>query len=306
MQIHHRAITQFLPENSGLPHEPRVGSRQSAAGIGMMLTSSASNQVGAALGAQAFPVIGPVGVVAIRQLITAIVLIFIVRPTIQGLRRHQWNLIIGLALVFSVMNLSLYMSVNRMGLATAVTLEFLGPLTVAIASSRRLIDIACAVLAGTGVVVLTHASPVTDVLGIACGLLAAISWGAYILLNRSMGQQIPGLQGTSISSIIAALIWIPIAIVWFLVHRPTMLSILFAMACGVMSSVIPYITDLLTLRLIPARMFGIFTSVNPVWAALAGWFMLRHPLSMGEWIGIGLIVTSNIVVSGREFKLIFL
>lgn len=116
----------------------------------MMLASSASNQTGAALGAAAFPVIGTAGVVAIRQLVTAIVLTPIVRPRLRGLCRDQWWPVLGLVVVFSVMNLSLYTAIDRIGLALAVTLEFLGPLTVAIASSRRVLDVACAVLAGAG------------------------------------------------------------------------------------------------------------------------------------------------------------
>ena len=144
----------------------------------MMLASSASNQAGAALGAMAFPTIGPVGVVASPP----------VRhrprpdadratPKFRGLRRDQWWPILGLVVVFSVMNLSLYAAIDRIGLALAVTLEFLGPLTVAIASSRRVLDLACAVLAGVGVVVLTNPGPTTDVLGIALALLAATAWG---------------------------------------------------------------------------------------------------------------------------------
>src|SRR4051795_3668813 len=131
-------------------------SRQRGAGIVLMLTSSASNQTGAALGALAFPTIGPVGVVAVRQFVTAIVLTPIVRPRFRGLRKDQWWPILGLVVVFSVMNLSLYAAINRIGLGLAVTLEFLGPLTVAIVSSRRLLDIAGAVLASVGVIVLTH------------------------------------------------------------------------------------------------------------------------------------------------------
>ncbi|WP_345510704.1 hypothetical protein [Streptomyces yanii] len=144
-------------------------SRQRGAGIVMMLTSSASNQTGAALGALAFPAIGPVGVVAVRQFVTAIVLTPIVRPNLRGLRKDQWWPILGLVVVFSVMNLSLYAAIDRIGLGLAVTLEFLGPLTVAIASSRRVLDIACAVLAGAGVLVLTNPGPTADIIGITTG-----------------------------------------------------------------------------------------------------------------------------------------
>src|SRR3954452_4134451 len=157
--------------------------RQRGTGIVLMLTSAASNQTGAALGAMAFPTIGPVGVVAVRQFVTAIVLTPIVRPRFRGLRRAQWWPILGLALVFSVMNLSLYAAIDRIGLGLAVTLEFLGPLTVAIVSSRRLLDIGSATVAGVGVVVLTNPGPTSDIIGTALALLAATAWGCYILLN---------------------------------------------------------------------------------------------------------------------------
>lgn len=271
--------------------------RQRAAGIGLMLASSASTQTGAALGAMAFPAIGPVGVVAVRQLVTAIVLTPIARPRLRGLGRQQWWPILGMVLVFSVMNLSLYAAIERIGLGLAVTLEFLGPLAVAIIGSRRALDIACAVVAGAGVVVLTDPGPATDVLGIALALLAAVAWGAYILLNRTLGQRLPGLQGTAVASLVTAVVWAPIAVVWFAAHPPIAAAVALAVACGLMSSIAPYVADLLALRRVPAQMFGTFTSVHPVWAALAGWVLLDQALEPNEWAGIALIVLSNVVVS---------
>lgn len=273
--------------------------RHRRVGIALMLSSSASNQAGAGLGAMAFPMIGTVGVVAIRQFTTALVLAPTVRPSLRGLRRDQWPPIVGLVLVFSVMNLSLYTAVNRIGLALAVTLEFLGPLTVAIAGSRRLLDMGCALLAGAGVVVLTQPGPATDFVGVGLALVAGTCWGTYVLLNRTVGQRLPGLQGTATAAVVTALAWTPIAIAWFATHVPTVAAIALATACGVMSSIAPYVADLLALRRVPAQMFGTFTSVNPVWAALAGWVLLGQALAAHEWFGIGLIVVSNAVLSAR-------
>lgn len=269
-----------------------------------MLASSASNQVGAAVGASAFPAIGPIGVVAVRQIVTALVLVPSVRPRLRGLRADQWRPILALVVVLSVMNLSLYAAIDRIGLGLAVTLEFLGPLTVAVASSRRAMDIAGAVLAGIGVVVLTSPGPTTDVIGIALGLLAATAWGCYILLNRTLGQRLPGLQGTAVASLVAAAAWSPIAVVGFAFHAPTAAAIGLAIACGLMSSIVPYVADLLALRRVPAHIFGTFTSVNPIWAALAGWLLLHQPLHVHEWVGIGLIVISNVVVSSAQLNVV--
>lgn len=184
-------------------------------GIALMLTSSAANQTGAALGARAFDAIGPVGVVAVRQFITAAILVPLVRPRFR-LRRDQWWPVIGLVVVFSVMNLSLYAAVERIGLGLAVTLEFLGPLTVAIAGSRRAVDACGALIAGVGVLLLTRPGGSADLTGVGLGLLAASAWGAYILLNRTCGRRLPGLQGTAVASVFTAAVWIPVAAVWFL------------------------------------------------------------------------------------------
>lgn len=279
-----------------------AGPRQHATGIGLMLMSSASSQTGAALGALAFPVMGPVGVVAIRQLVAALVLLPAVRPRFRGLTRSQWLPIFGLTLVFSVMNLTLYAAVERIGLGLAVTLEFLGPLTVAILSSRRAVDIACSALAAVGVVVLTNPGPSTDLIGIGLALIAAVAWGAYILLNRSIGNRLPGLQGTALTSALTAGLWLPVAIFWFSAHPPTLSGMLLAVACGVFASIIPYVADVAALRRIPASVFGIFTSINPVWAALAGWLVLGQALAINEWLGVGLIVLSSAIVSLRGLR----
>lgn len=304
----HYVIGVLLPnvEYMSTSHEHTALSAQTAtsqqrtAGIAMMLGGSATNQVGAALGALAFPAIGSVGVVAIRQLVTAAVLMPAVRPKFRGLTRRQWLPVLGLTAVFSVMNLCLYASIERVGLGLAVTLEFLGPLAVAVLGSRRMRDLACAVLAGVGVIVLTNPGPSTDLIGIGLGLVAAAAWACYILLNRSVGQRLPGLQGTAIASAVTAGLWLPVAAVWFSIHPPTTTAVLLAAACGMLSSILPYVIDVIALRRVPAAMFGTLTSASPVWATLVGWIVLGQLLAPHEWVGIGLIVVSNVIVSMRR------
>ena len=111
---------------------------------------------------------------------------------------------LALALVFATMNLSLYTAIDRIGLGLAVTLEFLGPLSVALAGSRRRVDLVCALFAGAAVVVLARPEPTTDYLGIALGLLAAVCWASYILLNRVIGQQLPGAEGSAAAATLSA------------------------------------------------------------------------------------------------------
>ncbi|WP_258062031.1 EamA family transporter [Arthrobacter sp. ZGTC412] len=268
-----------------------------ALGITLMLTSAASNQGGAAAGALAFPAIGPFGVVAVRQLISAAVLAALARPSFRGLTRREWLPVVGLALTFSVMNLSLYSAVERVGLGLAVTLEFLGPLAVAVCASRRAVDIGGALAAGAGVVLLTNPGPTSDLPGIGLGLIAAAAWAAYILLNRTVGRRLPGLRGTATASVLAAAVWSPLAVLWFLNHPPTLPALGLALVCGILASAVPYAADVITLRRVPTALFGTFMSINPVWAAAAGWVILGQSLDAGELAGIGVIVLSNVLVS---------
>jgi len=285
-----------------LAHPPAPGARERAVGIGLMLGGTVSGQAGAALGASAFPLVGPVGVVAVRQLVTAAVLVPAVRPRLRGRARTQWLLALGLVAVFSVMNLSLYLAVERLGLGLAVTIEFLGPLAVAIGGSRRRADLACAVLAGVGVVVLTRPGPTTDVVGLALALAAATAWAAYILLNRAVGRQFSGLEGPALASALTATAWLPVALWWFAGHPLTWHALALAAGCAVLSSLVPYVVDVLALRRVPAPMFGTFASLNPVWAAVLGWLVLRQSLDVHEWVGIAIIVASNAVVSARGLR----
>lgn len=279
--------------------EPRAaGVHQRITGIVMMLVSTLSNQIGAALGALAFPAIGPLGVVAVRQFVAAAVLIPIAPPRFRTLTRSQWWPILLLGLVFGAMNITLYSAIDRLGLALAVTLEFLGPLTVALATSTRRLDAVCGFAAAIGVVVLTSPRPSSDFLGIALGLASAATWAFYILLNRIVGVRIAGLRGTSAAASISALIWVPIAVVTFVIRPPASAGpILLALACGVLASMVPYLADLVTLRRVPADLFGVFMSINPVYAALIGYLILDQALTANEWIGIAIIVASNVTIT---------
>ncbi|MEU5538324.1 EamA family transporter [Streptomyces sp. NPDC020362] len=263
------------------------------AGVATMSASGLSNQTGAAIGALAFPVLGPLGVVAVRQYVAALVLLAVGRPRLRAFTRHQWWPVLLLAAVFGTMNLSLYSAVDRIGLGLAVTLEFLGPLAIALAGSRRRLDVGCAALAAAGVVVLMRPQPSTDYMGMGLGLVAACCWASYILLNRVVGRRIPGAQGAGAAAGVSALAFLPAGIAVAVRHPPTAGAVLCAIAAGVLSSAVPYLADLLTLRTVPAQTFGLFMSVNPVLAAVVGWVVLGQGLGGPEWAGIGAVVAAN-------------
>src|SRR3984957_16224809 len=182
------------------------------AGIGLMTGSAAASQLGAATAALAFSALGPVGVVAVRQWVAAALLLTGVRPRYTTFTRAQWGPVLALALIFAVMNLSLYTAIDRIGLGLAVTLEFLGPLSVALLASRRVIDLACALIAGAAVVVLARPQPSTDYAGIALALLAAACWAGYVLVNRVVGARLPEAKGPAAAASLSALLYIPIGI----------------------------------------------------------------------------------------------
>ena len=258
-----------------------------------MVGSGLSNQTGAAIGSLAFPVLGPVGVVAIRQYVAAVVLLAVGRPRLRSFTWWQWRPVLLLGLVFGTMNLSLYSAIDRIGLGLAVTLEFLGPLAIALSAARRRVDICAAVVATAGVVTLMRPQPSADYAGMALGLLAAACWASYILLNRTVGRRVPGAQGSAAASGLSALMFLPVGVVLVLRHPPTAEAVGYAVAAGVLASAVPYLADMFTLRRVPAQAFGLFMSVNPVIAAVVGWVGLGQNLGRPEWASIGAIVAAN-------------
>lgn len=283
------------PVDSGDPATEEGRSRSTLGGIATMLGSGMSAQAGAAMGAHAFGAIGPAGVVAVRQVVAAAVLLPIARPSIPRMTWPQWWPTLLLAAVFACMNLSLFIAIDRIGLGLAVTLEFLGPLSVALAASRTRIHLFAAIAAAVGVYVLVLPGPSSDFIGIGLALLAAASWAAYILLNRLVGTRLPGLQAPAVATSISALLYLPVLFALIDQGRLGTVPLLYAVAAGVLSSVVPYAADLTVLRHIPARFFGTFMSMHPVWAALAGLLLLDQVPSVHVWVGIGVIALSNAV-----------
>jgi len=272
------------------------------ASVALMTGSAASNQVGAATAALAFPVLGPAGVVAVRQWVAGVLLLAAARPKFTSLTRKQWRPVVALALIFATMNLSLYTAIDTIGLGLAVTLEFLGPLSVALLASRRAIDLGCALIAAAAVVVLARPQPSTDYAGIFLALLAAACWAGYILVNRVVGARVPGSQGSAAAASLSALLYVPVGI-WALASHPmTAAAVGRAATAGLLCSAVPMVADMLALRRVPARFFGVFMSVNPVFAALTGLVVLGQSLGLADWLAITAIVTANTVSVGGQAR----
>jgi inner membrane transporter RhtA len=261
--------------------------------VAIMLGSALSNQVGAASGAHAFGAIGPPGVVAVRQVVAAAVLLPVARPPLRRMTWPQWWPVLLLAVVFGCMNLALYTAIDRIGLGLAVTLEFLGPLAVALAGSRSRRDLLIAVAAAAGVYVLVLPGPSSDWLGLVVGTVGGACWAAYIVLNRVAGARLPGLQAPAIATALCALAYLPVLVLLAADGRLTSAALGYAVAAGVLASVVPYAADLIALRFVPPRFFGVFMSVHPVLAALVGTVLLGQFLGTHEWVGIAVVVLAN-------------
>ena len=266
----------------------------------LVLTGVVSVQVGAGVAARLFALIPPAAVTGLRLWTAAAVMIVAgarpLRDNLAGLaRRRAWRdaaVVAGFGLTLAVMNFSIYQAFARIPLGIAVTVEFLGPLAVAVASSRRLIDLLWVALAGVGVALLTGTgAPASGghrvgLVGLGFALLAAAAWAAYIVLSRATGRRFPGTSGLTIAMLVAAVVIIPAGVTagGTALLRPGILAA--GLAIGLLSSVIPYSLELEALRRVPARVFGIWMSLEPAVAALVGLVMLGETLAVTEWAAI--------------------
>ncbi|MEZ0494399.1 DMT family transporter [Kineococcus sp. TBRC 1896] len=274
--------------------DPGVRGPGRGRGVVTALVGATGNQLGAGVGASAFAAIGPAGVVAVRQVVAAAVLLPLARPALRRMGWSQWWPVLLLAVVFAGMNLALYTAVDRVGLALAVTLEFLGPLVLALVTSRTRRHLLIAVAAAAGVYVLVLPGPSSDVGGIAVGLVAGACWAAYIVLNRTAGARLPGVQAPALASGVCAVGYLPVLVVLTVDGRWDGATLTRALLTGVLSSVLPYAADLVALRTVPARSFAVLSSTQPALAALVGLLLLGQGLRAHEWAGIAVISLANV------------
>ncbi|BDI22741.1 DMT family transporter [Herbiconiux sp. L3-i23] len=268
------------------------------------IVSAASVQTGAGFGASLLPLIGPIGVVGLRQFFAALVLLPVV---IRGARGFTWKtvrpaLLLGLMLV--VMNLGIYGALERIPLGLAVTLEFLGPLALALLSSRRLVDLFCGLAAGGGVVLLTGTVDDLDLLGVLLALLAGAAWVGYIVFGQGASHSLPGAQGTAVASGVASLITLPMLVV-ILVHTPAEelgRIALIGLVVGVLSSALPYSIDLAVLKRVPRGLFSVLQSVHPAAAAVSGLLILGQSLGLGQVVGLVVISLANVVAVAQSSR----
>ena len=278
----------------GLPGLGRVSP------IGLVLTGVTSIQFGAALAATMFDDLGPGGTSAIRLGFAAIVLMAVWRPRVRGRRMPELRLVALFGLTLGAMNLFFYEALDRIPLGVAVTMEFAGPLVIAVATSRRRLDLLWAALAALGIVLLSGVGGIGDGLdpvGVVLILCAAACWAIYILLAQRTSLVFDGSDGLALAMVVAALV--PLGPGIAQAGADLLQPQLLAMGAGValLSSVIPYSLETEALRRMPTNVFGVLMSLEPAVAALAGLLVLHQGLETRELVAMGLVVIASVGVS---------
>lgn len=261
----------------------------------LVLGAVASVQTGAAIAKGLFDDAGPAGTVLLRVGFAALVLWLVWRPRPGAHARRDILLAATFGVTLAGMNLAFYEALDRIPLGVAVTLEFVGPLGVAVASTRRALDALWVGLAAAGILLLADlGGGSVDATGIVLALVAGAFWAAYILVNERVGRAFPGGDGLALAMVVAALLLLPggVAAAGDALLDPRVLAI--GAAVAILSSAIPYSLELEALRRIPAGAFGVLMSLEPAVAALAGLVILGEVLATREWAGIALVVAASV------------
>jgi len=265
-----------------------------ARGVALVVAGVITAQFGAGFAVTLFDELGPGGAAFLRLFFAALVLVAVWRPRLRGHRLADVRLAVTFGVVLGVMNLSIYSAMDRIPLGVAVTIEFAGPMAVAVLGSRRTLDLLWVALAATGIVLLTDPGGGSlDSAGVAFALLAATMWAFYILLAERTGRVFPGGSGLAVAMVAGAVAVAPFGIgqAGSELLEPELLAAGAAVALA--SSVIPYSLDLEALRRLPANVFGVLMSLEPAVAALAGLVVLGQDLALREWAAIALVVVAS-------------
>jgi len=266
----------------------------------LVLGAIASVQIGSAVATTLFARIGPSGAVTLRLVSASLVLLVLFRPRFSGRSRRELMLALTFGFVLAAMNLAFYHAIQRIPLGVAVAIEFVGPLGVAVAGSRRRLDLVWAALAAVGILALLHGDVHgLDELGVLLALVAGCMWAAYIVVNARMGRAFEGGTGLALSMCVASVLVLPVGVAQGGAHLLEPHALLLGAAVGMLSSAVPYSFEMEALRRISTRVFGVLMSLEPAMAALAGFVVIGQSLSAREVAGIGLVVVASLGASRR-------
>ncbi|MDL5202243.1 EamA family transporter [Streptomyces sp. ALI-76-A] len=270
------------------------GRRGSLGPVGLVLAGGISVQFGGALAVTLMPRAGASGVVALRLLAAALVLLLVCRPRLRGHSRTDWGTVVVFGLTMAAMNGLFYQAVDRIPLGAAVTLEVLGPLALSVLASRRAINVVWASLALAGVFLLGGGGfGGLDPVGVAFALGAGAMWAAYIVFSARTGRRFPQADGLALAMAVAALAFLPLGVAEAGTKLLDPTTIALGSAVALLSSVLPYTLELLALRRLPASTFAVLMSLEPAIAATAGFLILHQTLTVPEAAAIALVIAAS-------------
>jgi inner membrane transporter RhtA len=262
----------------------------------MVLVAMSSIQLGASLAKTLFHIVGAPGAVALRTALATLMLAAVLRPWRARLTAGSWPALAVYGVSLGTMNFLYYMALRTVPLGITVSIEFTGPLAVAVLTSRRPVDFLWILLAAAGLAVLlpighTHAG--IDPTGALFALGAGACWAMYIVFGQKAGADY-GAQAVALGSVIACIIVVPIGIAKAGTALLSMAALPYGMAIALLSTALPYTLEMIALTQLPARTFGTLMSIEPVFGALAGWVMLHELLSALQWAAIAMIILASI------------
>lgn len=270
----------------------------------LVLGGVVSVQFGGAFAATLVPRIGAPGSVLLRLLFAMVILYAVARPSWRRRSRSDWVTVALFGLALAAMNTSFYASLAHLPIGVAVTIEFLGPLGLAAALSRRARDVVAVAAAAVGVLLVSgflHTSwDRLDLVGVGFAAFAGVMWAAYIVLSQRTGKAFAGLDGLALALIVSTVAVAPLGLTS--VDRWTPGDVALGLGIAVLSSVLPYSLELVALRHLAQHVFGILLSLEPVVAALAGLVVLHQVLEVSQVAGMALVVLASAVVLGSQTR----
>ncbi|MGW4273282.1 EamA family transporter [Streptomyces seoulensis] len=280
---------------------PEAGAAEAGGGrfgafgpVGLVLAGCVSVQFGGALAVTLMPRAGALGVVSLRLLVAAIVLLAVCRPRLRGHSRADWGTVVAFGVAMAAMNGLFYQSVARIPLGPAVTLEVLGPLALSVLASRRAVNAVWAALALGGVFLLGGGGfGGLDPAGAAFAVGAGAMWATYIVFSARTGRRFPQADGLALAMAVGAVLFLPLGIAESGTKLADPKTFGLGAAVALLSSVLPYTLELLALRRLPAPTFAILMSLEPALAATAGFLVLHQSLSPSEGIAIALVIAAS-------------
>ncbi|MGQ4359902.1 EamA family transporter [Streptomyces sp. SAS_272] len=285
------------PRSSGAP-AAGPGRFGSLGPVGLVLAGGISVQFGGALAVTLMPRAGALGVVALRLLVAAVVLLVVCRPRLRGHSRADWGTVVVFGVTMAAMNGLFYQALDRIPLGPAVTLEVLGPLALSVVASRRALNLVWAALALAGVFLLSGGGGgagfgALDPAGVAFALGAGAMWAAYIVFSARTGRRFPQADGLALAMAVGALLFLPLGLVESGAKLADPVTLGLGAAVALLSSVLPYTLELLALRSLSASTFAILMSLEPAIAATAGFLILDQALTTVQAAAIALVVAAS-------------